>query len=141
LSKHSVHVEVPEDIPLVYIDPVLFEQIFINLFENASKYTPTGTRIDIRVIRHEESVSIEVRDNGPGVPAGLEEKLFEKFYRGPQTMASGAGLGLPICRGIAEAHGGSIRAQAVHLGGISFQVVVPVGGTPPPLDRSTNESS
>ena len=131
----------PEDIPLVYIDPVLFEQIFINLFENASKYTPAGTRIDIRVIRQEEAVSIEVRDNGPGVPAGFEEKLFEKFYRGPQTMASGAGLGLPICRGIAEAHGGSIRARAVPSGGISFLLDVPIGGTPPPLDRSTSESS
>ena len=138
LSKHSVHVEVPQDVPLVLVDPVLFEQIFINLFENAAKYTPEGTHIEIQVTREAESIIIDVRDNGPGVAPGLEEKLFEKFYRGPQPVTSGAGLGLPICRGIAEAHGGSIHARPALDGGLWIHLAVPIGGTPPRVDWSPN---
>ena len=136
LTAHSVHVEIPPDLPLILVDPVLFEQVFLNLFENAGKHTPPGTRVDIQASKRGESVAIEIRDNGPGVPEGFEGQLFEKFNRGPQTVTAGAGLGLAICRGIVEAHGGSIRAEHPLGGGLSFQLVVPIGGTPPTIARS-----
>lgn len=139
LTDYRVHVSVPEDIPLVLMDPVLFEQVFINLFENAAKHTPPGTQIDVTVTSGSDAILIDFRDNGPGVPPGTETRLFEKFYRGPHAAASGAGLGLAICRGIVEAHGGSIQARSVQSGGLSFAVTVPIGGTPPPVTRSEND--
>lgn len=87
--------------------------------------------IEVHASRRGESVDIEVRDHGPGVPVGTEEQLFEKFYRGQHAGTSGAGLGLPICRGILEAHGGLIRAVHALGGGLSFQLSVPIGGIPP----------
>ncbi|MGC4068916.1 MAG: ATP-binding protein [Polyangiaceae bacterium] len=109
-----------------------FGQIFVNLFENASKYTPDGTAIDVSASRiSSELVNIVVRDHGPGVPTELEEKLFEKFFRAAHQGASGAGLGLAICRGIAEAHGGAIRAKGAVGGGLEFHVTVPIGTAPP----------
>jgi two-component system, OmpR family, sensor histidine kinase KdpD len=131
LSNRQVEVEIPREIPLLLVDPVLFEQIFINLLENVCKYTEPGTRIEVRATKEREMVTIEVRDHGAGIPKGYEEKLFDKFYRGPHVGISGAGLGLAICRGIAEAHGGSIRAENALGGGASFYVVVPIGGEPP----------
>jgi two-component system, OmpR family, sensor histidine kinase KdpD len=131
LANHPVRLEIPADIPLIFVDPVLFEQVFINLFENACKYTPSDTLIEVHASRRGESVDIEVRDHGPGAPVGTEEQLFEKFYRGHHAGTSGAGLGLPICRGILEAHGGLIRAAHALGGGLSFQLSVPIGGVPP----------
>jgi two-component system sensor histidine kinase KdpD len=133
LAQHAIQIDIPDSIPLIYVDPVVFELIFVNLFENTCKYTPTGTRIEVHAARSADSILIEVCDNGPGVPKGFEEKLFEKFYRGPHSGTSGAGLGLPICRGIAEAHGGSIRAEQAPSGGLAFYINVPIGGTPPTL--------
>jgi K+-sensing histidine kinase KdpD len=130
-QSHKVRIALGRELPLILVDPVLFEQIFVNLFENAFKYTPPGTLIEVQAAQHGGTVSIVVRDHGPGVATGLEEKLFEKFFRGPTSTTAGAGLGLAICRGIAEAHGGSIRATQSHDGGMSFEVTVPIGGTPP----------
>jgi two-component system, OmpR family, sensor histidine kinase KdpD len=135
LSNRQVRVELPSDLPLLRVDPVLFEQIFINLIENACKYTPLGTPIDVRTTRERDTVLIEFRDYGPGIPVGCEEKLFEKFYRGSHTGGSGAGLGLPICRGIAEAHGGSIRAENAAGAGALFRIIVPIGGEPPDTSK------
>ena len=72
-------------------------------------YQEQHDRIEIRAQRQGDSVSIEVVDSGPGLPAGCEEKVFDKFFRGAHAGQSGAGLGLAICRGIAEAHGGSLN--------------------------------
>jgi two-component system sensor histidine kinase KdpD len=113
------------------VDPVLLEQVFVNLFENAAKYTPAGTPIEIHAARNGETVAIEVIDHGPGLARGSEEKVFDKFYRGPHVGVSGAGLGLPICRGITEAHGGTIRAEVRPGFGAVFRIVVPIGGKPP----------
>jgi two-component system sensor histidine kinase KdpD len=135
LANHWVNVAVPPDLPSIFVDPVLFEQVLLNLFENACKHTPAGTHIEVRASKLEGTVLIEVADNGPGIPEGSEEMLFEKFYRASPTGTLGAGLGLAICRGIVEAHGGSIGALPVAGGGASFRMVVPIGGTPPQIVR------
>lgn len=132
LGDRSVNVRLPSDLPLLFVDPVLFEQLFVNLLENAAKYTAPGTPIEITAQRAGETVVIELIDYGPGLPPGSEEKVFDKFYRGPHVGVSGAGLGLPICRGIAEAHGGSIVAERRLGVGAVFRITVPIGGEPPP---------
>jgi two-component system sensor histidine kinase KdpD len=131
LGDRRVTVQLPSDLPLLLVDPVLLEQLFVNLLENAAKYTPPGTPIEISAKRDHETVAIEVVDHGSGLPSGSEEKVFDKFYRGPHVGVAGAGLGLPICRGIAEAHGGSIRALQRPGVGAVFAIVLPIGGKPP----------
>jgi two-component system sensor histidine kinase KdpD len=131
LGNRKVSVQLPSDLPLLLVDPVLLEQLFVNLLENAAKYTPPGTPIEIHAKRVEQNVVIEVIDHGPGLPRGGEEKAFDKFYRGEHAGVSGAGLGLPICRGIAEAHAGSIRAEPRTGAGAVFCIVLPIGGQPP----------
>jgi two-component system sensor histidine kinase KdpD len=133
LADRKVNVDLPADLPLLFVDPVVFEQLFVNLLENASKYTPAGTPIEVRARQERETVRIDVSDSGPGLPPGSEERIFEKFQRGPHPGTSGAGLGLAICRGIAEAHGGSIRAENRSAGGATFHITLPSGGQPPPV--------
>jgi two-component system sensor histidine kinase KdpD len=136
LAKRKVSVEIAKDVPLIRVDPVLFEQVFVNLFENACKYTPETSSIDISASRKQLAVAIEVRDDGPGVPEGSEGRIFEKFYRSSHFGVAGAGLGLAICRGIVEAHGGVIRAEAARGGGLCFEIMVPIGGEPPAIEAS-----
>ncbi len=131
LAERPVLVDMPEGLPLLWVDPVLFEQLFVNLLENADKYTPARSPIEIRARANPTSVAIEVVDHGPGIPAGSEEEIFEKFFRGSHSGRPGVGLGLPICRGIVDAHGGSIRALSQPGGGAHFHVSVPIGGRPP----------
>jgi two-component system sensor histidine kinase KdpD len=133
LGARKVTVEIADGLPLIFVAPVLFEQIFINLLENADKYTPAGSSIKIRAAQEQNSVVVEVIDEGPGLPQGSEERVFEKFYRGPHIGVSGAGLGLPICRGIAEAHGMSICAENSKAGGATFRITIPLAGTPPTI--------
>jgi two-component system sensor histidine kinase KdpD len=131
LGERSIRVQLPEDLPLLRVDPVLLEQLFVNLLENAAKYTPPGAAIEIRAQRDRAEVAIEVIDHGPGLPPGSEEKVFDKFYRGAHAGVSGAGLGLPICRGIAEAHGGTITARYQPAAGALFRITLPVSEQPP----------
>jgi two-component system, OmpR family, sensor histidine kinase KdpD len=140
LQDRAIAVSIASDVPLLLVDPVLFEQVFVNLLENAEKYTPQGSRIDIRGRREGDLVVIEVSDQGPGLPQGAEARVFEKFFRGPHQGVSGAGLGLPICKGIVEAHGGAIRAANRPEGGATFHIVLPSGGTPPSMAPAEGES-
>lgn len=117
---------------LASIDPVLFEQLLYNLLENALKHTPAGTPIEVRALRDSERVVVLVEDRGPGLVAGTEAKIFEKFVRA-SGAGGGVGLGLAICRAIALAHGGTIDASSRASGGASFRVTIPAGGEPPPL--------
>lgn len=133
LEERDVRVSLAPDVPLVHVDPVLFGQVFVNLLENALKYTPQGSPIEISAWSEGACAGIEVSDHGPGIPEGAEVRVFEKFYRGAHVGASGAGLGLPICKGIVEAHGGTIRAQSRAEGGASFRISLPSGGDPPPV--------
>jgi two-component system sensor histidine kinase KdpD len=106
--------------------------------ENAAKYTPPGSPLEISARAMPGNATVELRlvDHGPGLPPGDEERVFTKFYRaagGITAGAPGAGLGLAICRGIAEAHGGGIRAERHNGQGAAFVITIPTGGSPPPL--------
>jgi two-component system sensor histidine kinase KdpD len=110
---------------------VLIGQVFVNLLDNAIKYTPPDSAIRIIVTATDQSVTAEVADHGPGIPKGLEARVFEKFYRAAPDGRRGAGLGLAICRGIVLAHGGRIWAHNLPEGGVAFLFTLPLSGAPP----------
>lgn len=140
LRDREVKVTLAEDLPLAFVDPVLFEQVFVNLFENAAKYTPAGSPLEVRANAREGGMMIEVLDRGPGLPLNEPERVFEKFYRGANERVAGVGLGLAICRGIVDAHGGSISAANREEGGAAFRIALPVGGIPPKLDAGESSA-
>jgi two-component system sensor histidine kinase KdpD len=131
LGARPVTVSIAAEVPLLNVDPVLFEQVFVNLLENADKYTPAGSPLEITAHSDGQRVEVTIADHGPGLPAGAEAHIFEKFYRGPHSGTSGAGLGLAICKGIVQAHGGAIRAETRATGGAAFHIWLPSAGTPP----------
>lgn len=126
LSRHSVVVDSSSEIPLVKIDFALMEQALANLFLNASQYTPPGSEILVKAHHDGNECVIAISDNGPGLPPELKDKIFEKFYRLPGSMAGGTGLGLSIARGFVEAHKGSIKAERRVEGGTRFTIRLPV---------------
>jgi len=133
LRDHPVTVNLPADLPLVPVDEVLIEQALINLLENAAKYTPAGTPIEISAVPLDGMVRVDVADRGPGFATGEETRIFEKFYRAPSGVGtSGVGLGLTICRGIVTAHGGSIWAENREGGGAVLRFTLPLSGPPQP---------
>jgi two-component system sensor histidine kinase KdpD len=133
LADHKVQTHVPADLPLVQYDAVLIERVLSNLLENAGKYTPPGSTVAISAERHGIWLNIAVADNGPGLPSGQEEAVFEKFMRGERESAKpGVGLGLAICRAIVGAHGGTIKAANQPGGGAAFVFTLPLG-TPPAM--------
>jgi K+-sensing histidine kinase KdpD len=137
LADHPVSVDVPDG-ALAHVDPILVEQLLLNLLENAAKHTPPGTAIDVRVAREPGRAVLEIADRGPGVPAGA--RVFDKFVRG-KTSAPGAGLGLAVCRGIAVAHHGDIDVTARDGGGAAFAAWFPdEGPLPDPLDDEAEAS-
>jgi two-component system, OmpR family, sensor histidine kinase KdpD len=134
LRGRPISVRLPKDLPLVPIDAVLIEQVFINILENAAKYTPKESPLDISAHKDGAAVVVDVGDRGPGIPPEHLVDIFEKFYRLPREGESGgAGLGLAISRGIVEAHGGSIWAENREGGGAVFHFSIPIDGTPPSL--------
>lgn len=126
--------EVTTDIEqtLVPVDALLVEQVLVNLFENAVKYSPAGSPLHVGAKRTAGEVIIEVADRGNGVAREDAKRVFEKFYRGHGDR-DGAGLGLTICQGIVKAHGGRIWTEPHPGGGASFRFAIPVEGEPPVL--------
>ena len=134
LEQRPVKVALADDLPLVDIDAVLFERVLCNLLENAAKYTPPGSPIDIRAEAAGDQVVITMDDTGPGLPKGKEAAIFDMFERGrKESSTPGVGLGLAICRAIVEAHGGRIRGETRPQGGARFTIELP-RGVPPSLD-------
>ena len=132
LADHPVEVHLPTELPLVPLDAVLLEQVFINLLENAAKYTPAGTPIEISAATGPGVVTVSVADRGPGLAPGEEQRVFEKFYRGGDAPpGKGVGLGLTISRGIVMAHGGRIWAENRAGGGAVFRFTLPLTGPAP----------
>lgn len=125
-----VRVELPEGLPLVPLDAVLLEQVLVNLLTNARRHAP-GEAVDLRAWEEPGWVHLEVADRGPGIPPGLEDLIFDKFFRLPRAREGGVGLGLAICRAIVQAHGGRIHAENRPGGGSSFRLALPLDGTPP----------
>lgn len=133
LLKHAISVNLPVDLPLVFVDGLLLEQVFVNLLENAARYTPPGTRITIGAGVDGDSLRIWVSDTGPGLPAGMENQIFDKFFRVSASSdgGRGSGLGLAICRAILKAHGGKIHATNRAGGGAEFIMSLPLSREAP----------
>jgi two-component system sensor histidine kinase KdpD len=138
LQSHSVVVQLPRDLPLVKFDAVLIERVLVNLLENVSKYTPPGSTVSLSAQVLGDQLSVSVADNGPGLPIGREEAVFQKFTRGERESSTpGVGLGLSICRAIIESHQGRITAASRPGGGANFTFTLPLGHPPPALEPET----
>jgi two-component system sensor histidine kinase KdpD len=126
-AKHPVAIEVPRDLPLVSVEPALIQRVFMSLVGNVVKHTPAGTHVTIRARVAGDAIEASVEDDGPGLPEGREEEIFESFARGEkQGTRRGAGLGLAICRAIVEAHGGTIRSERREPRGARFVFTLPL---------------
>jgi two-component system sensor histidine kinase KdpD len=140
LNDHPVTVKLPGNFPLIPFDGLLIEQVLMNLFDNAIKYTPKGTQLELSASESFYTVTVELADRGPGIPPGEEERIFEKFVRGRGT-GGGVGLGLAICRTIINAHGGKIWAGNREGGGAVFRFTLSSAGIPPLPAREENGDS
>jgi len=138
LDDHPLTVKLPGNLPLIPFDGLLLEQVFMNLFDNAIKYTPKGKPFELSASESFYTVTVELADRGPGIPPGEEERIFEKFVRG-RAAGGGVGLGLAICRTIINAHGGKIWAENREGGGAVFRFTLPAAGLPPAQKQETDE--
>jgi two-component system, OmpR family, sensor histidine kinase KdpD len=128
VANHRVEVDLEAKLPMIELDAMLFEQVLVNLLDNAAKYAPPGSLITIRARRSSGSVVIEVLDEGPGIPEDRLERIFEKFHRVKQgdRQRAGTGLGLAICRGFVDALGGKIvAANRADRSGALFTITFP----------------
>jgi two-component system sensor histidine kinase KdpD len=133
LAQHPVTMDVPADFPWLFVDPVLTEQVLVNLLDNAAKYSPAGSPIVIRARVVGDRPTIEVADAGPGIPAEAREAVFDMFHRikAGDTRTAGTGLGLAICRGFVNAMGGTIAAKSgPHGQGTRMEFTLPSGPQP-----------
>ena len=137
LRNHSVQLDLATDVPMVSLDPVLFEQVLFNLLDNAAKYAALGTTVFIRMARDGDSVVLQVADEGEGIPQDDLEHIFDKFYRVQKTdqVRPGTGLGLAISRGFVEAMKGTIvAANRTDRPGAIFTIRLPVASEAQRLD-------
>ncbi len=125
LSKHTVKLQYADKLPLVKIDARIIEQVLVNLLSNAVLYTPQGTEITVTAQTDQEALLVSVMDQGEGIPEEDFEKIFEKFYRGRNTITGGLGLGLSIAKRFIQAHGGEIEARNQPAGGACFTFLLP----------------
>ena len=126
LAVYPVELRIPADLPPVHVDATLVVQVFANLFDNVTKYTPPGTRVSVSAAVDGPFVRVIVEDNGPGLPPGEPARLFDKFQRGNgEGTVVGVGLGLAICQAIVSAHGGQIEAHRRAGGGARFDLTLP----------------
>ena len=140
LTGRPLQVRLEEGLPLLRLDAVLIERVLVNLLENAAKYTPAGSALMLSAQVEGDTVQLTLDDHGPGLPRGREEAIFQKFERGQKESATaGVGLGLAICRAIAQAHGGSIEGATRPDGGARFTLTLPRGE--PPLDDGAGSAA
>jgi two-component system sensor histidine kinase KdpD len=129
LKEHPLSINLSADLPLVPFDALLIEQVLMNLLDNAIKYTPRETPLELSAILKGDSLLVELADRGPGIHEGEEKRIFEKFVRG-STSRGGIGLGLTICHTIITAHGGDVWAENRPGGGAVFRFTLPISGKP-----------
>lgn len=137
-AHHPLEISLAPDLPLIVADFVLLEQVIINLLDNACVYTPPGTPIRITARQTTGEIEMTISDAGPGIPPELLTRIFDKFYRLPGTVTGGTGLGLSICRGLIEAHNGTLTAENLPQGGARFTIRLPLTGPPPPVQEAQN---
>jgi two-component system sensor histidine kinase KdpD len=131
--RHAVQVSIQKDLPVLRVDAKSVAEVVYSLIDNAAKYSPTGTRIKITASQADEVMRLSVEDEGPGVPAELRERVFDKFFRAMRdgdttAQPPGIGMGLAIARGIVEAHGGLIWIEDASWGkGASVTLTLPFG--------------
>jgi two-component system, OmpR family, sensor histidine kinase KdpD len=139
VGTRRVQTCIPADLPLVYIDGLAIEQVVFNLTDNALEYAPIDSPIKIEVTASPTEMVLTVSDSGPGLPPGLEQRVFDKFFRAPpngKRSVRGLGLGLAICKGIVMAHGGTITAANRPEGGAIFRVALPLAEVAPTVDAT-----
>jgi two-component system sensor histidine kinase KdpD len=129
LHGHKIEIELKPDLPMLKLDPVLFDQVLFNLLDNAAKYAPAGTTVRIKGETQDSRLLVSVADEGEGIPESDLERIFDKFYRVNATdrQRAGTGLGLAICRGFIEAMGGTISAaNRKDRKGAVFTITMPI---------------
>src|SRR5882672_1645181 len=136
MKDRTVTLEIEPGLPLLRVDFVLLEQALFNLLDNTAKYSPAGSTVRVEALREGATILLCLTDEGPGIPVADLERVFDKFHRvraGDRQIA-GTGLGLSICRGIVEAHGGTIVARSPAAGGrgTSFELRLPIEAQPAP---------
>ena len=142
LASLKVEVQISEDTPVLHVDPILIEQVLVNILDNAAKYSPPDGRIEVAAAMDGEQVRVGVSDEGPGIPPEARDTVFDVFYRvrAGDKQAAGTGLGLSICRGLIEAHGGRIEALPGSGGrGTTIAFWLPVERMPAIADGADEE--
>ena len=130
-ESRAIELNIEKDLPPLKIDATLMERALWNLLENAVKYSPADTPIELNIRRINDSIDIEVSDRGPGLPSGDSESLFGLFQRGhAESSVPGVGIGLAIVKSIADVHQGKLSAEPRHGGGSSFHLTLPIGQPP-----------
>jgi two-component system sensor histidine kinase KdpD len=141
LRGRTVKTDLPANLPLIWVNAALIDQVLTNLIENGLKYTPAQTPLTIDAEVEDDTIQVRVTDQGPGIAADALPHIFDTFFRvvGPERHADGTGLGLAICQGIVKAHGGSIWASNQLQGGATFVFTLPLhpagAGRAPTLDE------
>jgi two-component system, OmpR family, sensor histidine kinase KdpD len=138
-EHHRIDVELPADLPMLKVDPMLFEQVVFNLIDNAAKYAPANTTIGLRGWEDGKIVYLTIIDEGPGIPQGDTERIFDSFYRVRKVdqVRAGTGLGLSICRGFIEAMGGTITAEnRPDRPGAIFTIRMPIPADTPVIEET-----
>ena len=145
LAHRTIQTDLPDNLPLLRFDAVLMERVFVNLLENATRYTPPAGAIRLSAGVSGGFAEIALEDEGPGLPVGSESRLFDKFERGAsrESAAPGVGLGLAICKAIVKAHGGTMRAANRHhngaVVGACFTIALPLGTPPTDLGNDVGD--
>ena len=141
-EKHHLSIDLPDQLPPVNVDAKRIGQVLVNLVKNASAYAPEGTEINIKASERGMFVQINVKDAGPGIPVDEHKNLFKAFTRGNDKengFPNGAGLGLAICKGLVEAHGGRIWIRNTKSPGTTIAFTVPIITVPSPVSETKSE--
>ena len=139
MTQHRLELALLPDVPPVLVDYALIDQVLTNLLDNAVKYSPEGTTVVVSLRREGDQAVLSVADNGPGIPRNARNRVFERFYRLPETTARqvpGTGLGLAICHAVVTAHGGRIWIDDRAQTGTTMSIALPIPPEPPELDLS-----
>lgn len=136
LGERRIQITLEESLPLLAMDEVLMQNVFLNLFENCIKYTPSNSPVDVEAKQESETLVIRVMDRGPGLKPGEQDSIFTKFYRSKSNSKQhGFGLGLAICKAIVDLHGGKISAENRDGGGAIFSISIPIDMNQPNTDQ------